>query len=912
LTVARLLFPDAGSRRADDATGRPAPSRTYTVYAAATGSTLADIMADIGGVPSVAITDSRVTTDAYGYLPNWWGPTDGTDRLWVQDDFGSPRWPVDAVNNERLDALTTRVAAVEATVGPGTVTSVAGRSGAVTLTVADVSGAETPAGAQAKADAVAANLTTHAADTTGIHGIADTSLLETQAGATAKANAAQAAAIAASDPVGTAASLLGTHTTDTTAVHGITDTSLLETAAGAQAKVNTLAAQTIPLSQKGTALGVATLGADGKLTGAQLPAISLVDYLGPAANQAAMLALVGQPGDWTTRDDLGTTWVITGSDPSQLSDWTELSYPTAPVTSVAGRTGAVVVTKADVGLANADNTADSAKPISTAAQAALDLKAPTANPTFTGTVSGVSKSMVGLGNADNTSDANKPVSTAQQAALDLKAPLASPAFTGTVSGITKAMVGLPNVDNTADSAKPVSTAQATADAAVASTAAAALAAYVLEGPLTPLRFGAVGNGTTLDDAAFTAMMAALPSFGGHVFLPPNYHFRLSQTITLKDKCRWEGAGATSQITNSVTDMFTCSAPLSWMTFAHMRLNAGSGGGHMFNLGLHGMSKSVLDNLVLTINAPAKSLIVADWWLDNTISNSWLYGANNRSAPLLYLVSTTDNLSDNTFHDLVITDAGTPTTWAIWLEETSANLAFSNRFRGINFENPCGGAITLRGHIGYLIENCQMWDLHAPASNHLIYCTKGSGSGLANRNGRIRGIVRPSGTLGSGISDIQLGPIGNEYGTVVSECYGTGSATLRIDLQDNLGCRVEECNTNVTAVGYTPIFTVGAGAGSGASAALSPSVPGLYTAGIALTTGTSPAAGALVAVTSNVNGWMNAAPAAVLVTPKDAVAAAAGLYVSSITAAGFTISAANALPSSTVVNFAYHVVRNIAG
>ena len=47
-----------------------------------------------------------------------------------------------------------------------------------------------------------------------------------------------------------------------------------------------------------------------------------------------------------------------------------------------------------------------------------------------GTVSGITKSMVGLGNVDNTSDASKPVSTAQQSALDLKAPLASPTFTG--------------------------------------------------------------------------------------------------------------------------------------------------------------------------------------------------------------------------------------------------------------------------------------------------------------------------------------------------------------------------------------------------------------------------------------------------------------------------------------------------
>lgn len=44
--------------------------------------------------------------------------------------------------------------------------------------------------------------------------------------------------------------------------------------------------------------------------------------------------------------------------------------------------------------------------------------------------SGIGKSDVGLGSVDNTSDAAKPVSTAAQAALDLKAPLASPEFTG--------------------------------------------------------------------------------------------------------------------------------------------------------------------------------------------------------------------------------------------------------------------------------------------------------------------------------------------------------------------------------------------------------------------------------------------------------------------------------------------------
>jgi hypothetical protein len=59
-----------------------------------------------------------------------------------------------------------------------------------------------------------------------------------------------------------------------------------------------------------------------------------------------------------------------------------------------------------------------------------------ASPTFTGNVSGITKTMVGLGSVDNTADTAKPVSTVQQTALDLKANLASPALTGTPTAPT--------------------------------------------------------------------------------------------------------------------------------------------------------------------------------------------------------------------------------------------------------------------------------------------------------------------------------------------------------------------------------------------------------------------------------------------------------------------------------------------
>lgn len=62
-------------------------------------------------------------------------------------------------------------------------------------------------------------------------------------------------------------------------------------------------------------------------------------------------------------------------------------------------------------------------------QAALALKAPLASPAFTGTPTGITKTHVGLGNVDNTADTAKPVSTAQQTALNAKENTIAPGTT---------------------------------------------------------------------------------------------------------------------------------------------------------------------------------------------------------------------------------------------------------------------------------------------------------------------------------------------------------------------------------------------------------------------------------------------------------------------------------------------------
>jgi chitodextrinase len=113
--------------------------------------------------------------------------------------------------------------------------------------------------------------------------------------------------------------------------------------------------------------------------GVNLRTIALAANIGPAV----ALYGVGTPGGLAKLSSDGLSVVDKDGNPIAGGEG-----GVAGVASYNGRIGAVVGNKGDVGLANADNTSDANKPISTATQAALNLKAPIASPTFTGTPAG--------------------------------------------------------------------------------------------------------------------------------------------------------------------------------------------------------------------------------------------------------------------------------------------------------------------------------------------------------------------------------------------------------------------------------------------------------------------------------------------------------------------------------------------
>lgn len=87
----------------------------------------------------------------------------------------------------------------------------------------------------------------------------------------------------------------------------------------------------------------------GKLPNTQLPSLAITEYLGSVSDQSAMLALVGQRGDWCTRTDTGSTFILVADGGDLLADWQEISTPLDSVSSVNGFTGSVVLSASDVG-----------------------------------------------------------------------------------------------------------------------------------------------------------------------------------------------------------------------------------------------------------------------------------------------------------------------------------------------------------------------------------------------------------------------------------------------------------------------------------------------------------------------------------------------------------------------------------
>lgn len=171
-------------------------------------------------------------------------------------------------------------------------------------------------------------------------------------------------------------------------------------------------------SEKGIANGIATLDLNGKVVLSQIPdgVLGQLEYMG-TWDFTTVLPTATQKGQYWISSISGNGYAV-----GDWSVWNGTAFDkvdnTDAVSSVAGRTGNVVLAKSDVGLANVDNTTDSSKPVSMAQQAALNLKANIASPVFTGNVTGLGvatgtsfNSITGLSSVVGTTNGTAAVGT---------------------------------------------------------------------------------------------------------------------------------------------------------------------------------------------------------------------------------------------------------------------------------------------------------------------------------------------------------------------------------------------------------------------------------------------------------------------------------------------------------------------
>jgi hypothetical protein len=344
---------------------------------------------------------------------------------------------------------------------------------------------------------IATNLSNHATDTTDIHGIANTALLATTAAvntaisisagassqdATAKANGAEAAAIA------NAAGALTAHEADTTNVHGIADTSVLATATTvATAKSEAIAALTAHEADTTNIHGIAdtaALATTAATASAITTAVSSHEADTTSVHGIADTSLLATTANITNAISALTKSAV-GLD--QVNNTSDANKPVSTATGTA------------ISTAVSDHNADT-----TNVHGIADTSVLVTQTELTNAINGAEVTQSDLAGTGLVWDSvnsefdldNTYITTATQTALDLKAPLASPTFTGTVSGITKTMVGLGSADNTADTAKPVSTAQASAIATAKAEAIADATSQV-----NALLTGAPAALNTLDELA---------------------------------------------------------------------------------------------------------------------------------------------------------------------------------------------------------------------------------------------------------------------------------------------------------------------------------------------------------------------------------------------------------------------------
>ena len=376
----------------------------------------AELSAIIDGAPAALNTLNELAA-ALGDDPAFF--TNIADSIADNIDSHNVTTSVHGIANTALLATLTNVSTAQ-TAAEGFATTAVTNHSNDTTQVHGIDDTSVLATATTVATAVENAVTAHNSDTSDVHGIANTALLATQnyvdtAVSTHSNDTTDVHGITNTADLATktyADTAVSTHSDDTLGVHGITDTADLATKTYADTAVSTHQADTTDvhgISNTANLLYVAdltdhnnetldvhgitntgnlaylsdltthnddTLGVHGIANTALLATQDYVDTaIGTAAVDQSALAGVGL--DWngtTSQYDIDSTVATTSHVSTEIgthnSDTTSV-HGIADTSLLALKSEVTAITKTSLGLENVNNTADSAKPVSTSQASAI-------------------------------------------------------------------------------------------------------------------------------------------------------------------------------------------------------------------------------------------------------------------------------------------------------------------------------------------------------------------------------------------------------------------------------------------------------------------------------------------------------------------------------------------------------------
>lgn len=263
-------------------------------------------------------------------------------------------------------------------------------------------------------------------------------------------------------------------------------------------------------------------------------------------------------------------------------------------------------------------------------------------------------------------------------------------------------------------------------------------------------FGAVGNGSTNDQAAIVAAQTALVAAGGGTLLfTQSKTYLVASAIPMQAGVTYKGGGRSAsdagvpkgaKIVSSTSAIFnnTASTSLSGITFDGLTLQSMTGGSHIFDWDTVGLVSQVeIKNCFLQQTNPGSSVIsglgtvaghgVFSIWMHHC---SYSYAPSSTVSAINIRAFTVNTIMVDTFWSTCTSQiaAGFP---SITIESTNAGApAYNVLVRQGVFEYANGGAVKLLSCYMSGIEQCTSYDISLGLANPTFDISKGIGPGSA--------------------------------------------------------------------------------------------------------------------------------------------------------------------------------------